>query len=259
LPSAQATQPTAFVPVAQWDGQTAVWEARAASGVALLSFNQKLVELHLHSGSTDAGSTGWRYGPEIAGSEALHLIAAFNGGFKFTTGSGGFMSYGRVAVPLRAGLGSIVTYADGTSDVGSWGSEVPARGRPIASVRQNLSLLIDHGVAAPDTGCVSCWGTTLGGVLDPARSALGISADGRLIWAGGEHLTVAALAQALLSARVVRAVELDINPFWVNGYLYGHRGGHGPLAPVPVVSGQNGISGEYLTPWSRDFFIAVAR
>jgi len=152
-----------------------------------------------------------------------------------------------------------VTYVDGTSDVGSWASELPAKSRRIASVRQNLALLIDHGQVAADTGCVSCWGATLGGVLDPARSALGVTADGRLIWAGGEHLTVAALAQALLGARVLRAVELDINPEWVNGYLYGHRGGHGPLAPVPVVPGQTGISGEYLSPWSRDFFAAVAR
>jgi hypothetical protein len=56
------------------------------------------------------------------------------------------------------------------------------------------------------------------------------------------------------AARVVRAAELDINPEWVAGYLYGHRHGRGPLAPVPVVSGQAGIPGTFLTPWSRDFF-----
>jgi hypothetical protein len=49
----------------------------------------------------------------------------------------------------------------------------------------------------------------------------------------------------------------DINPEWVAGYLYGHRGGAGP-APVPVVPGQNGIPGQYLAPWSRDFFTIVA-
>jgi hypothetical protein len=225
----------------------------------MLAFDQRLVQLHLHSGTTDAGASGWRFGPSVAGSEMHHLVAAFNGAFKFSTGSGGFMSYGRVAVPLRDGLGSVVTYADGTTDVGSWGSEVPAHGRRVVSVRQNLPLLIDHGSAAPNLGCVSCWGATLGGVADPARSALGVTADGRLIWAGGEHLTVSALAGALLGAGVVRAVQLDINPFWVAGYLYGHRGGKGPLAPVPVVPGQSGIAGEYLAPWSRDFFTVVTR
>lgn len=249
---------TGFVPVASWRGHTVAWIARTAGGVALLSFDQRRLELHLHSGTTDAGASGWRFGPSVVGPEQRHLLAAFNGGFKFAVGAGGFSSYGRVAVPLRAGLGSIVTYADGNADVGSWGSEVPGHGARVVSVRQNLSLLIDNGTAA-NVGCLSCWGATLGGVADPARSALGITAAGRLVWAGGEHLTVSALAGALLGAGVVRAVELDINPAWVAGYLYGHRGGHGPLAPVPVVPGQSGISGEYLVPWSRDFFTVVTR
>jgi hypothetical protein len=162
-------------------------------------------------------------------------------------------------VALRNGLGSVVTYSDGSTDIGPWGSEVPARGRRVASARQNLPLLIDNRRGASDLGCLSCWGATLGGVVDPGRSALGITADGRLIWAGGGHLTVTAPTNALLGARVVRAVQLDINPYWVAGYLYGHRGGKGPLAPVAVVAGQSGIAGQYLAPWSRDFFTVVAR
>jgi hypothetical protein len=187
------------------------------------------------------------------------LVAAFNGGFKLSTGAGGFVSYGRVAVPPRGGLGSIVTYADGSTNIGTWHQELPMAGRTVVSVRQNLSPLIDHGTAASNISCLSCWGATLGGVSAPARSALGITADRRLIWAGGEHLTVAALTGALLQAHVVRAVELDINPEWVAGYLYGHRGGHGPLAPVPVVPGQPGVPGQFLAPYSRDFFSVQAR
>jgi hypothetical protein len=257
--AALSSSPTPFVPAVGWRGQTAVWIARSAAGIALLSFNQSLVQLRLHSGTVDAGGSGWRWGPTIDGPEHGRLVAAFNGGFRFATGAGGFVLYGRIAVPLQNGLGSIVTYANGRTDIGSWHGEVPSPGTPIASVRQNLALLIDHGSAAASAGCDSCWGATLGGVNDPARSALGITADGRLVWAGGEHLTVAELTDALLGARVVRAVELDINPEWVAGYLYGHRGGHGPLAPVPVVPGQNGVPGFFLAPYSRDFFSVDAR
>jgi hypothetical protein len=257
--NALASGPTAFVPAARWRGQTAAWIARSPAGVTLLSYNQRAVELHLHSGTVDAGASGWRFGPSVAGPEQRHLLAAFNGAFKLSVGAGGFSSYGRVAAPLRAGLGSVVTYAGGSTDIGSWGAEVPARGMKVVSVRQNLPLLIDNGSAAANLGCLTCWGATLGGVVDPARSALGITAKGRLVWAGGEHLTVPALVDALLGAGVVRAVELDINPAWVAGYLYGHRGGHGPLAPVPLVPGQPGITGEYLAPWSRDFFTVVTR
>ena len=257
-PAATGALPTGFAPAVRWRGQTAAWVARSASGAALLAFNQGVVTLNLHSGTIDAGATGWRFGPLVAGAERRQLVAAFNGAFKFNTDAGGFESYGRVAVPLQAGRGSIVTYADGHTDIGSWRGEVPT-GQPIASVRQNLTLLIDHGTPASTLNCLSCWGATLGGVSAPARSALGITADGRLIWAGGEHLTVGSLADALLGARVVRAVELDINPEWVAAYVYGHRGGAGPLAPVPIVPGQPGVPGQFLTPYSRDFFTITGR
>jgi hypothetical protein len=95
--------------------------------------------------------------------------------------------------------------------------------------------------------CISsCWGITLGGGTYVARSALGITAEGQLVWAAGESLSPAGIAGALLRAGVVRAVELDINPAWVAGYLYVHHAG-GPTA-VPVVPGQPGISGQLLAP-----------
>jgi hypothetical protein len=224
-----------------------------------MSFDQRSVRLRLHSGTIDAGATGFRFGPAVVGAERTHLLAAFNGGFRLSTGSGGFKAFGRVAVPLRAGLGSIVTYTDGTTDIGSWHREVPASGKAVASVRQNLTLLIDHGHPASNIACVNCWGATLGGVIDPARAALGIDRSGHLIWAGGEHLTVAALAQALLRAHVVRAVELDINPEWVAGYVYSHRSAHSRPVPQPVIATQAGIPGQFLVPWSRDFFAVDVR
>jgi hypothetical protein len=256
---ASSIRPTPFVPAVTWKGQPVAWVTRSPSGVAMLSFAQPSLQLRLHSGTTDAGSFGWRYGPGIAGLERKRLVAAFNGGFRLNVGVGGFESFGRLAAPLSDGLGSIVTYTDGTTDIGSWHHEVPARGRPVATVRQNLSLLIDHGTAASTLDCRSCWGATLGGVIDPARSALGIQPNGHLIWAGAEHATVSTIADALLSAGVVRAVELDINPEWVAGYLYGHRGGTRPLAAVAAVPGQQGIPGQFLEPWSRDFFTIAAR
>lgn len=259
LGGATGSLPTGFVRAVLWRGQTAALIARSRSGIAMLSFDQRVLELRLHSGTVDAGGSGWRWGPAATGSERKSLVSAFNGGFKFSTGAGGFFSYGQVGARLRDGLGSIVTYADGSTDIGVWNQQVPAPGRQVVSVRQNLMLLIDHGTPAPTLGCLSCWGATLGGVIDPARSALGITSDGRLVWAGGEHLTVAQLAQALLGAGVVRAVELDINPEWVAGYLYGHPGRAGRLVPVPVVPQQVGVPGFFLVPYSRDFFTVVAR
>jgi hypothetical protein len=239
-------------------GRPALWIAQR-SGVTLVRIDQRLAHLGLHAGSADPGGTGWRYGDAIAGNEIHRLILGFNGGFKFATGSGGFLSFGRTAVPLRSGLGSVVTYANGVTEIGAWGSEVPQHGRPIASVRQNLALLIDHGVPNPTAAScgAACWGATIGGLTAVARSGLGIRTDGQLLWAAGEGLTVSQLAGAMAAADVQRAVQLDINPDWVAGYLYVHHRA-APLTPVPVVPGQYGIYGHLLTPYARDFFTVLA-
>jgi hypothetical protein len=243
--------------VASIGGQPAAWIAQR-SGVTLLRFDQRLAHLTLHAGLGEPRGRGWRYGDRIGPSETHRVLAAFNGGFKLGYGSVGFMAYGRVGVPLGVGLGSIVTYRNGTTDIGAWHQGVPARGLAVASVLQNLHLLIDRGVVAPTVkSCiVVCWGKTFGGRFEAARTALGITGAGQLVWAAGESLTPATIAHALVDAGVLRAVELDLNPGWVAGYLYIHHRG-GPT-PVPVVPGQRGIPGRLLTPYIRDFFTISA-
>jgi hypothetical protein len=256
--STPAAVGAAWTPVATVGGQVAAWVAQR-SGVTLLRFDQQLVRLVLHAGSEEPGGSGWAYGASIGPHEVHRVIAGFNGGFRLNYGSVGFYSYGRSAVRLSSGLGSIVTYRDGSTQIAAWHAGVPARGRPIASVRQNLRLLIDHGLASMSVeGCViECWGRTLGGGTVVARSGLGIDGQGRLVWAAGESLSPADLANALLAGGAQRAVELDINPFWVAGYLYVHHSS-GPSA-VPIVPGQHGIAGELLEPDARDFFTVLAR
>jgi hypothetical protein len=70
------------------------------------------------------------------------------------------------------------------------------------------------------------------------------------VWAAGERLLPAELGSALVAAGTVRAIEVDINPDWVAGYLYIHRPSR--PSPVPVVPGQLGIAGELLEPYCRD-------
>jgi hypothetical protein len=127
----------------------------------------------------------------------------------------------------------------------------------VLSVLQNQELLIDHGaVAANASTCViQCWGATIGGRTSVARSGIGITHSGQIVWAAGEQLLPSELADALVSAGVVRAVELDINPDWVAGYLYEHH----PSGPsgVPLVPGQLGVSGMFLQPYTRDFLAAI--
>ena len=240
-------------------GHPAAWVAQRSA--TLMRFEQSLVHLDLHAGSSDGGVVGWTYGDQISPSEIHVVVAAFNGGFKLGYGGGsgeGFMAGGHVAVPLKPELASIVTYTDGTSNIGSWQNGVPSSGREVFSVLQNQYLLVDRGVAAANvTTCVlNCWGGTIQNLTVVARSGLGITSSGQLVWAAGEQLSPAQLADALVSAGAVRAIELDINPAWVAGYLYVHHAS-GP-APVPVVPGQRGIAGQLLAPSSRDFLTVIA-
>jgi hypothetical protein len=249
-----------WVAVVRVGGRAAAWLATRGA-VTLARFDQRLLRLALHAGTLDPGGSGWRYGPAIGPRGRRWLVAAFNGGFRLSTGAGGFVASGRAVVPLRAGVASIVTYSDGVTAVGAWDRQVPARGARVVSVRQNLDLLVDGGRPTPSAlSCGSaCWGATLGGGTFVARSGLGIDRRGRLVWAAGEALSPAALAQALAGAGTVRAAELDINPEWVAGYLYRH-GRHGQIRGVlPVVPGQAGIPGQFLAPYSRDFFTILTR
>lgn len=250
--------------VAWVHGRAIAWLARrsaAGAPVELMRFDQRFVHLALHAGSLDPGGSGWRYGDTVGGRERLRLVAAFNGAFRLSTGAGGFLSEQRLGAPLLPGKASVVTYADGRTDIGSWGVEVPTRSRRVASVRQNLQLLVDHRRMSPTAqGCgASCWGATLGGGPDVARSAIGITSSGELVWAGGPSLSVVALAKALTGARVARAAELDINPEWVAGYLYRHEPSGHVLGAATVMPGQVGVPGSFLSPYTRDFFTVLAR
>jgi hypothetical protein len=255
--TAPATLTASWTTVARVRGHPAAWIAQRA-GATLMRFDQSLVHLTLHTGSSDGGVVGWTYGDQITSREIHLVVAAFNGGFKLTYSDVGFASGGRVAVALKPGLASIVTYTDGTSNIGAWHNGVPAGRKTVFSVLQNQHLLVDRGVVAANvaTCVIQCWGVTIQNLTIVPRSGLGITAAGQLLWAAGEQLTPAELAAALVSAGAVRAIELDINPYAVAGYLYVHHA-TGP-EPVPVVPGQQGIPGQLLAPDRRDFLAVVA-
>jgi hypothetical protein len=265
LPGAHRGGVFGWIPAARVHGQIAAWISRTPAfgeqgfTVTVLRFDQRLVTLTLHAGSTQPGGSGWRFGDVIAPAEQHHLLAAFNSGFQESYGGGGFEQRGRVGWPLKPGFASVVTYADGTSDVGAWDHGVPAPGRPVAAVRQNMHLLIDAGVIPGNVdSCIkACWGDPLDEQPIVARSGLGVTATGQLLWAAGHNLSVRALADALHAAGAVRAMELDINPAWVAGYLYFHPHGK-PIVPVALAPGQSYVDSAFLAPYYRDFFTVRA-
>ena len=132
---------------------------------------------------------------------------------------------------------------------------MPAPGEAVYSVRQNLTPLVLNGrptAAAADSGL---WGATLGGGEYVARSALGQDASGDLIYAASMSTTPADLAFVLAYAGARIAMELDINPEWVQLDV-ARRPGGALRASVP---GQYRPADQYLTGWARDFIAVLAR
>ena len=256
---------------------------KAAGPITVVRFDPAHTRLVLHAGSAEPVPSGdWRRGPMIRPGERAHLVAAFNGGFKMQDAHGGWRSEGRTIVPLVRNAASVVIYADGGVDVGAWGREVPAPGRRVVSVRQNLQLLINRGRARrihpPDQAVLDkWWGHAFLDAPLISRSALGVTADGALVWAAGTNITIAGLAHALLGAGVVRAMELDINAPLVRGFLFRgvavlHTRTHGAQSALPLMIGQRQLRHDpglanpaiaphctYLLPCSRDFFTVLAR
>jgi len=262
-PRSTAARPTTTRPAAPKPTPTPppaviVSQVRAPDGsaVTVARFTGP-VRYRLHCGSQDPGPAALsvvRAGPRIGPAEQHHVVAAFNGGFLLSAGAGGYEQEGHVISPLRAGLASLVIDASGAAHIGVWGAGLPGPHEAVVSVRQNLPPLVTGGEPSPAAADWTAWGATLGGGEYVARSALGETASGQLVYAASMSTTPGDLAAALVQAGARTAMELDINPEWVQLDAAGAPGG--PLHAV--IPGQVRPASQYLAGWTRDFVTVLA-
>jgi hypothetical protein len=233
------------------------------ASVTVLRFHAGLVHYALHVGWIDPPTGGAVLPadaqPAIGADEHAQLLAAFNGGFLMGAGCvpcgvGGMEVAGNVLVPLVSGMTSLVLDQNGGASMGVWGQGFPAAGAAVYSVRQCLPPLVSGGRVSPNAGDVSAWGATLGGGDLTARSAVGIDAHGNVLYAGSMSALPSDLANALVSAGAVTAMEFDINPEWVQADTAPSPGG--PLSAA--VPNQNRPADQYLSGWTRDYVTVLA-
>ena len=249
--------PTASV-AARVPPQVAVSRIRTADGsVVTVAVFRGPVQYVLHNGSQDPGP-GYaalvRAGPAVSGAERRHLLAAFNGGFLLRSRAGGYEQEGHVFRALRHGLASLVIDRSGQARIGVWGVDVPAPGEAVYSVRQNLWPLVEGGQPTAEAARWWRWGGTIGHAEYVARSALGQDASGDLIYAASMSTVPEDLAVALARSGARIAMELDINPEWVQ-LAVAHTPGGSLHTPIP---GQVRSPTQYLTGWTRDFIAVLA-
>jgi hypothetical protein len=185
------------------------------------------------------------------------LVAAFNGGFLMKDTKGGYFSEGHLVAPLRAGGASLVIYRNGFATVGQWGRDVGMTPNVVA-VRQNLTLLVDKGrpVRGLNPADTSTWGSALGQVVNTPRSALGVTKNGALVYVEGP-MNIVDLAEILVRAGAIRAMPLDMNPFWTVFATYSPQSSNGPASPAngrDLLATMVQPPGRFFESWdTRDF------
>jgi hypothetical protein len=251
------------------DGLPAMYEAQFRADTVYTSqitsavwVDPTLLRVALVPGAYEPGGS-WAQTPYINAAQQPDAVAAFNGGFRVQDARGGFFLNGTTQIPLRNGAASIVIYSDGRIDIGTWGSEVTMTPK-VAAVLQNLVLMVDGGHLSSNATYTDnrIWGNTLGANTVVARSGIGVTADGALIYVAGPALTAKSLAESLQRAGAVRAMTLDINPEWVTFNFYNHARGIGSpiVTSTKLYPRMERPATRYLGPTreSRDFFMIYA-
>jgi hypothetical protein len=182
------------------------------------------------------------------------LLASFNSGFKLQDARGGFALNGHTYATMHNGSATLVGYTDGRVDVVDW-SNGPSAPASVAFARQNLPLIVNEGRTSPNLDNGE-WGATVGNAVLVWRSGIGVDARGNLIYAAGDNQTVRSLANTLIHAGAIRAMELDINSYWVSFIDYGAPEAGNPTNLLPDM---NRSASRYLEPDDRDFFAVYAR
>ena len=182
------------------------------------------------------------------------LLASFNSGFKLSDSRGGLTLNGHTYATMRDGQATLVGYRNGRVNVIDW-SKGPLASSSVAFARQNLPLIVNEGRPSPNLDNGE-WGATVGSAILVWRSGIGVDRRGNLIYAAGDDQTVRSLADTLVHAGAVRAMELDINSYWVSFITYRAPGAGDPTNLLPDMSRS---AGRYLEPDDRDFFAVYAR
>ena len=225
---------------------------------AIVWINSQLVRGVFHPGWQEPGGGPWPVKDELGTGARSGLLAAFNSAFRLQDARGGFYGYGRTLQPLRPDAASLVVYRDGRMNVGAWGRDI--RMTPdVQVVRQNLALIVDHGhpVAGLANNSGGRWGYTLGNAYYVWRSGLGVTRTGDLVFAVGDRLSAPSLADLLVRAGAIRAMELDINPEWTSFILY--RSPAGQTIERNLLPAMQQPARRYDVPSSRDFMALYAR
>ncbi len=231
--------------------------------VGVVWMDTNLLTAQLYPGSQVPGGGPFWHNAPISAARSKTLAAAFNSGFVMQNAHGGYYTDDHTYKKLRNGAASVVIFKNGRMVVAKWGRDVLMTNQ-IASVRQNLDLIVDNSKEIPGLRNPKStdWGKVIGPNDDVWRSGLGITKSGALVYVGGPGMSLSDLANVMLRAGVEEGMELDYGLDWVQLSTY-------TGVPGKVINGSDGLSLLSSMPgapsryfgsfWAHDFFTMSLR
>lgn len=218
--------------------------------------NAATTKFTLIAGTRQPGGGAGPAGGHVPAIALDSLLAVFNSGYKMTDTPGGTLIEGRTTRHMVDGLATLAILPDGTATVGEWGTDLTGA-QGYTGLRQNLHLMVANGavVDGVTTNAGGHWGTVRN-ALPTWRSGLGVTAAGDLIYVAGNNLTLGVLANALVQAGAVTAMELDIHKGMVTFNLFTHEP---DLVGHKLLPDMSRPADRYLNTDWRDFIMVTSR
>ncbi len=199
---------------------------RTFARVYITLWDPRQVQLHIAMGTKEpesaTGETGTGMIPRDPAT-LRHLVAGFNGGFQALHGEFGMMAERRVYLPPKPWAATVAVFDDGSVGMGSWPAPPDERSYDeqqaneqipdtMVAMRQNLTSVVEDEVWNPWQRW--WWGAAPLAANEQTyidRSGLCLTKEGFLAFFWGQSMGAEALGQAMLAARCVRGIHLDMN------------------------------------------------
>jgi hypothetical protein len=235
---------------------------RSWAEVFVVAVDLSQVSVHLVAGyqeprSSDPEAKRYERRARVLEADLPGLLAAFNGGFKAEHGQHGMRVDGVTLVRPRGTLCSIAGYDDGRIRVRVHSDLAPSEDRMVW-LRQAPPCMVQDGRLHPGLADPEArsWGATLDGETVIRRSAVGVSADGNVLYVSITNSTTArVLAQGLQHAGAADLAQLDVNWSFPKFVTFAPGEAGTDLVAVPLAKGFELDPDDYVRHRSmRDFF-----
>ncbi|MBP7681252.1 MAG: hypothetical protein KBB95_05125 [Deltaproteobacteria bacterium] len=221
---------------------------RPYTRVYMVVWDPRQVQLRVMTGTREPESATGETGPGLVPRDPEtmeRVVAGFNGGFQSLHGEFAMMSEGRVYLPPKPFAATVAVYRDGRTSMGSWRdppdgvttfeeewavAQIPA---DVVEMRQNLTSVVEGTEANPWRRW--WWGAAPsndGQQVFIHRSGMCLTSEGFMVYFWGKAMSSDALANAMLAARCVRGIHLDMNDRHTAFELYNVQPVSQPFADI---------------------------